>query len=189
MNWDRILSGIVVTLVAFAAFPGWSHAAEESAALPVKNVGIVYDGPPPAGTGRVPHQFAELAELIREETTSLTRRQLAVSFPESKRLTADWSVEGIRSAVETLLADTEIDLVLTLGIFATNDVCRRRDLVKPVVAPFAIDIEAQSLPVASGPQGRRTTGVVNLNYLVTPGSLLRDLKKLRELASVSRIHG
>ena len=202
MNWDRILSGIVAALVALAADPGGSQAAEESAALPVKNVGIIYDGPPPAGTGLAPHghdraatggsrcvrQFAELAELIREETTSLTRRQLSVSFPESKRLTADWSVEGIRSAIETLLADPEVDLVLALGIFATNDVCRRRDLAKPVVAPFAIDIGAQSLPVASGPQGRPTSGVANLNYLLTPGSILRDLKKLRELASVSRIH-
>ena len=197
MSWDRIFSGIIlpgiaVALLALAAVSG--HAAEEPA-LPVKIVGIVYDGPPPAGPGRTAtgrsragHQFVDLVEMIRQETTSLTRLQLAVSFPESKRLTADWSVEGIHSAIDQLLADPEVDLVLTLGIFATNDACRRRNLRKPVVAPFAIDIDAQSLPVASGPQGRPTTGVANLNYLVIPASVIRDLEKLRELAGVSRIH-
>ncbi len=184
----RILTGALPVVVLLAGFPGRGLAAGEGDNRPVKNVGIVYDGPPPERQGGAFHQFADLVELVREETTSLTRRDLAVAFPEDKQLTADWTIEGIRRAVEELLADPEVDLVLTLGLFSSHDVCQRRDLPKPVLAPIAVDIDAQSLPVTSDAEGRLTSGVRNLTYLVSPGCIQRDLKRFREIVNVSRVH-
>ncbi len=159
----RILTA-ALAVVFVAGFPGSGLAAAEGdigpnaarpdaarpdAARPVKNVGIVFDGPPPE-----PERFTALVELVREETTSLTRRDFAVAFPRDKQLTADWTIEGIRRAVDEQLADPEVDLVLTLGLFSSHDASRRRDLPKPVLAPVGVDVDAQSLPVRSDAQGR-----------------------------------
>ena len=163
-------------------------SADDAPELPVINIGTVFDGPPPDGEGLVPERLEGLVELIRQETTSLTRREFDVRFPEEKQISGNWKLEQIRSAIQRQLADTEVNLVLTMGIFSTNDVCRRGDLPKPVVAPFAIDIDAQSLPFDTDRQGRVITGVKNLNYITTPGSILRDLRKFREIVPFSRIH-
>ncbi len=189
----RIPTATLAVIVLVAGFPGRGPAAGEDdsrtiAARPVKNVGIVYDGPPPEHQGDALHRFDTLVELVREETASLTRRDLAVAFPADKRLTADWTVAGIHRAVDRLLADPEVDLVLTFGIFASHDVCQRRDLPKPVLAPLAVDIDAQSLPVTSDAEGRFTSGVRNLTYLVSPGCIQRDLKRFREIVDVSTVH-
>ena len=152
------------------------------------NVGVVYDGPPPDGGSLAPERLRGLLEMIRQETTALTAQDFDVRFPADKQLSGEWTEEGIRFAIDRQLEDPEVHLVLTLGIFSTNDACRRRELSKPVIAPFAIDIKAQSLPVTHDDEGRMISGIRNLSYLSTPGTILRDLRRFREIVSFSRVH-
>jgi hypothetical protein len=93
--------------------------------LPIFQIGIVFDGPSPGRASVVPERYEDLVALIQRETAALTDREFDVRFPEDKQQSGDWSIEQIRSTIDGQLADPEIDLVLTLGIFATNDVCRR----------------------------------------------------------------
>jgi len=166
----------------------WSADTRGADGLPVVQVGIVFDGPPPGGTGIVPERYEDLVALIQRETAALTNREFDVRFPADKQQSGEWSIERIRSAIDGQLADPEIDLVLTIGIFATNDVCRRGELPKPVVAPLAIDVEAQSFPFSTDADGRMIAGVKNLNYITTPGSVLRDLRKFKEIVQFERVH-
>lgn len=169
---------------------GLGHAAfsEVPAGKPIINVGIVYDGSPPDGDSLAPERYRGLLEMIQQETQALTDPQFDVRFPESKQLSGNWQVEDIRASIDRLLADSDVHLVLTLGIFATNEVCRRRELSKPVIAPMAVDIAAQSLPVDHDGEGRLISGVPNLSYLSTPGTIMRDLRRFRELVEYSRVH-
>ena len=163
-------------------------AANEVATRPVVNVGIVFDGPPPGGGNVAPERLQGLVELIESETIALTEREWDVRFPDELRLSGEWDAEKIGAAVDRQLADPEVGILITVGIFSTNEVCRRRELPKPVIAPMAVDIEAQSLPVGYDDEGRITSGVPNLNYLATPGTILRDLRRFREIVPFSVVH-
>ena len=44
---------------------------------------------------------------------------------------------GARDAVDRLLADRDVDMILALGVIASHEACQRRDLPKPVIAPSA----------------------------------------------------
>jgi ABC-type uncharacterized transport system substrate-binding protein len=151
-------------------------------------VGIVYDGPAPDGKSLAPERLRGLLESIDRETATLTGREFDVRFPEDKQLSGNWNVEQIRAAIDRQLADPEVQIVLALGIFSTSDVCGRANLPKPVIAPFAVDIEAQGLPVGHDDDGRMISGVPNLNYLSTPGTIMRDLRRFREIVPFSRVH-
>lgn len=114
----------------------------EARSLPVVHVAIVRDGP----SELVP----ELRDLLRREITELTSHEFDVRFPEDLQLEGGWSVKGINQAIDRVLAQPRADLVIALGILASNEIGRRKQLSKPVIAPFVLDPELQGLPFKRG---------------------------------------
>jgi outer membrane protein TolC len=106
-----------------------------------------------------------------KEIVDLTTGDFDVQFPEELDIQCDYGVESIRDALNRLLGDKSCDMVLALGVIATNEVCHMGPLPKPVVAPFVIDTELQDTP-SDGP----SSGVKNLSYLTSPFNLRRDVK-------------
>lgn len=140
--------------------------------LPKVRIGIVADGPyQDYGWGKVVK-----SKLFLKEILELTRGEYDVTFPKDRFVHGNWSVKGIKKAVDYLLADPSIDLVLALGVLASHDIARRPFLPKPAVAPFVIDVELQELPFRRG-----TSGVRNLSYLSLPHSFERAVKAYREI--------
>ena len=68
------------------------------------NIGILTDGP--GARPFVPRQAME-AEIL-----SLTRGEFDVRFPPDKQLNGNWSAAGIQAALDALLNDPDVDLVL-----------------------------------------------------------------------------
>ena len=68
---------------------------------------------------------------------------------------ADWTLDGAREAVEALLGDPGIDIVLTYGPVASSHVINRAGLPKPVVAAFVLDPQAQGFPLETTGAGER----------------------------------
>ena len=131
--------------------PGEGFARQDQP--PSVTVGIVTDGSYP--------RHANLTQMVRDEIVRLVSIDVETRVPADKTAEGDWTVSGINAAIDRLLADPEVDLVVTLGPIASHLVAQRRDLTKPVVASLIIDANAQDLP-QEGPG----TGVPNLNYLV-----------------------
>jgi len=151
---------------------------------PIKTVGVVFDGPAPADDTVLPLSRRDLTlATIKHELTALAAREFDIRFPQDKQLSGNWTLEGIRAAIERQMSDPKVDVILTLGALSTNEICRLPVVHKPVVAPWAIDINAQQLPDVGDASGKR-----NLNYLVSPGSILRDLRKLNEIHPISMVH-
>jgi outer membrane protein TolC/ABC-type uncharacterized transport system substrate-binding protein len=140
----------------------------------IVRVGVVIDGPW--------ERNDQIREMTQREILTLTEGEFDVRFPDSKIIIADWTLDGVRSATEQLLADPEIDMVLTMGVLASSDVSRRANLPKPVVAPFTIDAELQGLPAKDG-----GTGVKNLHYLSRPSPVARDIQMFREIVPFERV--
>ena len=91
------------------------------------------------------------------------------------------------TAVEALLADPDVDLVLTVGPVGSSHAMLRGQLPKPLVATFVFDPEAQELPLATNAVGERVSGVPNLAYITFTGDRANDVRRLREVAPFDRL--
>ena len=118
-------------------------------------IGIIVDGSW--------QQNSEYIELIIKEINELTESEFTVLFPEDKIIVCDWSGNKVKSAVDKLLSDQDVDFILTLGVIASHEIAKRTILEKPVIAPFILDPEMQKIPQKEG-----KSGVKNLNYIHIP---------------------
>jgi outer membrane protein TolC len=140
----------------------------------VARIGIVTDGPW--------KRFPETIDLFKQEILRMTALEFDVQFPPDKAIHGNWTVSGINQAINRLLKDPDVDMVIALGPVATNEACKRRHLQKSVIAPFVIDSEIQRLPVKDG-----TSGVKNLSYINAFRSMDLTIKAFRELVPFNRL--
>jgi outer membrane protein len=135
---------------------------------PVVRIGIVRDGPAILLSGGL--------EIIKDEVLALTKDEFDVHFPADKMVHGDWTVAGVKQAVDRSLADPEVDLILALGFGASHYAAQKRDLKKPVVAAAVVDARLQGFPEQKG-----TSGVRNLNYISPLRDSERGIRALSEL--------
>ncbi|MCY4120189.1 MAG: hypothetical protein OXG72_04635, partial [Acidobacteria bacterium] len=121
------LTCVLLTLVLLAG--AVSPARAQMSCDPCA-VGVVFDGPW--------ERNDELRDGFEEEIAALAAPRHTVVFPAGARRVADWTLESARAAVEALLADPDIDIVLTYGPVASSHVINRAGLPKPVVAAFVL---------------------------------------------------
>jgi len=132
------------------------------------HIGIITDGPWA--------RYTEIQQTLIGEVVDVTSSQYDVQFPDDYFIQADWSVSGINSAIDALLENSEVDMIITLGRVASHLVCKRRDLPKPVIAPFIVDARIQNLPEKDG-----TSGVNNLTYIDSQRNVERTIRTFREI--------
>jgi len=140
--------------------------------LPMVTIGVVTDGPYQHRTGQT--------ELLLQEIELLVSQDFEVLMPAGKRLEGDFTAASIGAAIDQLLADPVVDLVVALGPVASHLAVQYRDLPKPLVAFMIIDSDWQEAP-----RDGATSGVHNLNYIVTKSE--RDLVGLREVVPFERV--
>ncbi len=153
-------------------------AAQPPQAPPVR-IGVVIDGPW--------ERNAEVEGLFQREILDLLRGEFEVVFPETARIVGDWTVATVESSLDRLLADPNVDIVLAMGIIASDRAFYRRELDKPLIAPFVLDAEIQGAPREGG-----ASGVANLNYLASSITIERDLEvfqRLRPFKNLVILHG
>lgn len=138
------------------------------------NIGIVLDGP----WGR----FQENIETLRQEIIELTEAEFDVEFPDAMLVDGQWTVAGINRAIDSLLANKDTDLIIIMGHVASNEVAKRRDLAKPVIAAFLIDADLQDLPVTEG-----GSGIKNLAYVDRMQRLDREIASFQDITQVSHL--
>ena len=135
-------------------------------------IGVVTDGP--IGRG------SDDRLAIRQEMVDLLSVDFQVNLPPDKQIEADWTLPAIQAAIDQLLGDPEVDLVLTFGFISSHLVSLLGDLPKPVIAPLVIDPDFQGLPrVEAG------SGVANLNYIAVHD--MGDVAAFRQVVPFTRI--
>src|SRR5882672_2068333 len=128
-------------------------------------IAIVTDGP----TERPlvpPEALRRAAEAV------LIGGDVEIAWPADKQMPGDWTVPGIQRALDRALADKDVDVVLALGIVASNEAAKRKDLAKPVIAPFVPDPLLQSFPLKAIRSGRH-----NFTYITTFNGIENELKR------------
>ena len=119
-------------------------------ALPIKRIGIVFDGPSELNQRAL--------SIYKKEITAVTEGEFDVQFPTDRIIQANWTAASVRSAIDTLLSDPGVDILITLGIIGSTEVSKRRNLNKPVIAPWVIDRELLGLPINE----KGASGIQNL---------------------------
>ncbi len=148
--------------------------AQSEKQLPIVNIGIVVDG--------YWDQNEKILNLTKKEILELTHREFDVRFPPEKTIDGQWNADEVRKAINSLLSDSEVDLVIAWGVMASNIFCWRRDLPKPVIAPAIIDAELQGLPMKDG-----VSGIKNLNYVSFPNSIGADIRAFLDIVSFKKL--
>ena len=133
-------------------------------------IGIVTDGPESRS-----RTLVELSVLERE-IQDLLGSEFDISFPPGKQLHGNWELDSVRSALEQQLADPEVDIVLTLGVAASNEVAQM-ELPKPIVAAVTADAELQGLPIDPDTGG---SGKDNFVYLSNFHSIDEEARIFRD---------
>ncbi len=158
--------GAVQASAGDAADTASQEAGLPQEARPTVTIGVLADGPY--------LRAADVFELLRAEMSEVLALDFEASFPDDKWLAGDWTVAGIEAELERLLADPEVDLVLTIGLAASQLAAQRPDLPKPVVAPLVVDAVVQGLPSEG-----LGSGVHNFNYLYVQNTV--DIAAYREV--------
>lgn len=146
----------------------------EAKSLPVIQVGTVRDGPSELDP--------EFRDLVQKEIRTLASGEFDVRFPDDLQLEGGWSVQGVKQAIDRVLLQPRVHLVIALGILASHEVGHRRHLPKPVIAPLIIDPHLQGLPFKKG-----TSGMKNLNYLVIGKGFERNLDVFKQVFPFTRL--
>lgn len=157
----RFRTALALTLASSLALVS-AAAPCPAAEPPVVRIGTVLDGPPGEDNA---------LPLFRREILALTEGELDVRFEPEHQLWGDWTLAGTRAAMDALLADPEVDLVIALGPLASHLFCCIEDVPKPVVAALVLDAELQALPRT--PEG--TSGVPKLVYVDRASTFESDL--------------
>jgi outer membrane protein TolC len=160
------LIGLTAVFLLMVAI--WIPDAQPASKLPIVRIGIVRDG--------LKTRLPDNIDLLKEEILKLTSGEFDVRFPANKTIQGNWKIDEIKGAIDKLLADPEVDLIIGLGYLASNDLCHRSKLPKPVVAPIVADSGLQNLPLQDG-----ASGVKNLSYIDSFVSFERDIKAFREV--------
>lgn len=117
--------------------------------------------------------------MIREVVAG--ERSLEVEVPQDKMAAADGTPAGVRRAIDGLLADKNVDVLVVLGVLGSHDVVKRGPLPKPVIAARVLEPQAEGLR----PSG--ASGVKNLVYVTDSGAIQRDLAAVKGLGGVTKL--
>lgn len=137
-------------------------------------IGVVIDGPT--------EQPGWTLDLFKNELLVLTKGEFDVRFPSVKQLDGRWSIERIKTALEQLQNDPQVDMVLTLGYVSSQLAGLRKTLRKPTFAPFVMDANLLGLP-----RKGNTSGIENLNYLSEEADFVRDLQAFRNVVDFNNV--
>lgn len=148
----------------------------DARAQPDLRIGLIRDG----ATG----DRLDTQALVRREIEELTSGEFRVEFPPEAQVSGEWTVESIDRAWDRLFALRGLDLVVAIGLIASQRAGARERLPVPVVGMFVVDPRAQGLPFDArrGASSRR-----NFTYVANPELLEADLGQMKKLFRARRI--
>ena len=106
---NRLHDLILLAVTLLVAIPAYGQSRRVT-------IGMVVDGPWEGNE--------DIQDQMITEIRTLTEDEFNVLFPADKTRVADWTIAGVRVALQQLLADPEVDMVLAMGMMASELACR-----------------------------------------------------------------
>lgn len=141
---------------------------------PIVHAGVILDG----RSGRV----AAMQQELQKQITEFFSGEYDIRFTPENTVDGAWTAAGVRAAVERMLADQDVDLILALGLISSNEMALRRNLSKPVIACAVIDAQLQGFPKKGG-----ASGVKNLVYLDEGYAITRTIRRFQDIVPFKKL--
>ncbi len=171
MKKNRFMIPLIMIMLLMITKPFVSFS---EAALPVRTIAIVKDGP----ESRYPHSTL----LFKQEIAAMLDSAFHAVFPDEYQVEGDWTRGGVNRAIDTLMAEPKVDVIITLGYLASHEIAKRKNLPKPVIAPLVIDRTVQNLPFK-----QNSSGIKNLCYIDSFRSVAKNVSVFREIAKINHV--
>lgn len=165
-----VARGIVARVIlawTVAVVTLWSSAAS---AQTTAKVGVVVDGK---------SESSDVFGAALQQATRELGSQFSAEFPADKTKTCDFTVACVNKALDELIADPAVTVVIAQGVLASNLAVQRTDFPKPLLAPYVVDLELQNLP--------KQIVKKNLSYVVWAPDWARDLKAFQKFAKFKKL--
>ena len=171
MPKNKIIANVLLTVLVVICTQSLAQTERD---LPIKHVAVVMDGPS--------ERSASLRDLFLDEIRTVNRGEFDIRAPEDLQVEADWTVAGVRKALDRVLADKRTDIVVTLGVLASHVAAHQPKIPKPVVATVIAERKAQGIPFKDGVSGK-----ANFSYVSLDVDIPRDLKVFHDIVPFSRL--
>jgi len=125
---------------------------------------------------------AEFREEMRQEIGRVLEVDYTVEMPTDLDRTADGSVASVRAALEGLLGDKRVDLIVATGPLGSLEASRLPDLARPVIGAWILDPKIQQAPFKDGASGRH-----NYTYITVSNLLSADLAALQQVVEYEHL--
>lgn len=146
---------------------------------PVIRIGTVIDGPW--------DRDQQIQAILQAAVDAELEATHDVQFPEDKRLYGDWTQAGVRAATDKLLADPQVDYIITTGVLSSYEAATRKYLAKPVIAARIVAPELLNIPSRVS-EGVVVSGEKNLSYVtVVNVPLAQAMTIFRDLVDFNRV--
>lgn len=168
---------LFLSVLVFAGACGNASRAETLSQDRNITVGVVSDGPS--------IYFDSLTQQIKSELRALVGSERNLKFKHSPSFNAQWDIDRVEGALNSALADSEVDIVLAMGVLVTEATLYETETFpKPVVGGCFQDADTAGLPYDK--KGLSTKH--NLNFVVTPLRSSRDIEVFKEVVKFKNVH-
>lgn len=165
----------MILLFAFLMVPMAEVYAQNASSKKSIGIGIILDVEKRA--------TSEFIRGFKTEISKLLKAKYSVEIEAENILRCNWSIDCIEQKYQRLVNDTDIDMIIGLGVLNGAVLTRQTAYPKPVIVVGVIDPGLQQIPITA----QKTSGVHNLTYLMEQQSLYADLKTFYKLYPYRKI--
>ncbi|MBD0402259.1 TolC family protein [Flammeovirga sp. EKP202] len=144
---------------------------------PVKDlkIGILYDAQV--------YKESKFIDILEKEVPAVMGSSYNVTFPDQYQLSSDWDNTLAHQQFERLQKEEEVDVVICLGVLGSTIAIQKKELTKPTILWGVIDPKGQGVPLTEN----GTTGIDNLNFILTSSSLKTDIITFHDAIKYEKI--
>jgi len=127
--------------------------------------------------------MARFLGLVQQEMDLLAGARYTYTLGEAKGGTIDWNADKARALYRELVADPEVDLIVSIGVVSSSVIADSGPYAKPVIAVGIMDSVLQG--VRDGDEDR--SGIANLTYVHFNHSITKDLLLFHRLTPFKEV--
>ncbi|NME69101.1 TolC family protein [Flammeovirga aprica] len=138
-------------------------------------IGILYDAQV--------YKESKFIDILEKEVPAVMGSSYNVTFPDKYQLSSEWDDDRAHEQFKLLQTDKEVDVVICLGVLGSTIAIQNKNLTKPTILWGVIDPKGQGVPLTE----EGTTGIHNLNFILTSSSLKTDIITFHDAIKYEKI--
>mgnify|MGYP005685605177 CR=1 FL=1 len=123
-----------------------------------------------------------LISELKQELSEIAGRDFIANFDPKYQLDGEWNLATIRQQVTDLASQSDIDILLTLGVIGSQQTIAVNRSI-PVIAPLVFNNTVQGFPISQ----QDTSGLKNLHYLTAKHDFRSEIIEFQALTNANDI--